>query len=1854
MTSRNWFCLFVLLILNVSFVLAVNVDINTNRNYNVVGSSVNPQYTNPQYDSYTSGSRYNNNYNSVNDSLSGYGQAYDNRFGYNVYNFDRSQCGSGNNVVLQIVPGSCSPNIVRSDLLEEQNVPVFCKIESIQTNPSVDVSKIKSLNFRGNYPAGVSGVSYFPAKSAMRGYDTKKLPDILDSPVNGDLGYLVIVLSRQSNEATMPNFIQGTIVATIDYESEESFGVGESSFYLDVLGENDWSNNYRETSLWNGKSYLRAESIESDKATIAFYDSANNKQNDITLREGETSNEIFLGGDYCSTGLKVRLDNIGAPSEKALIKLNDKQTWVAKGDKFLKGKCRISDINSYTGGGKVSVVCSGKDNRFDLSLNPGGAEFTLSSGDDKSVGINEKVEGNVYLAYVGQDSANARYAVLIKDESSRTETQFRSKEFYSKIGEVGGVESAVRDRLGDVEVIFLKDNDDYEGITLNEISAIADKNWDIENEDGQLARDYYDKAIEKYNDLRELYPSEEGPAGDEYAAVGLFEAAQLAQQFEMNAKALELYGILIRDYPNSYVAKDAKRSKDLISQYDSGNANSVINLNDKQYFISLMDLKKPGKFDAGVVLSINGNQKNLALGDVTSIGDKKFIEVTKIEDRYVSIKYNKEVDGDESSEVKRLEFTKTNEVNLDGVEVKLITINLKKQAKVTVTPSDYGTRTETMLAFNVAIDKRAIPLSPEMAMMMRNSLIKVIEKIDEISFQLGRVISVMKAGCFATSSLLTAKNAMGSSGATIARNNLMTSAGGWNEKCGKMVDDGQYASLQTCLLENSNQVEGDIKIYGDAIQKNNNILKGQVGSEGDAVKDKFNEWCKGKQGSVTLPDQKESSVTLRGENGVCSWESMTSDQRIKIMTLYDIKDSGSEVLKTVAERELGTVVLMGKSYDEESDAKTNAVKNDKNLGVKVTRPVGDSVVYGDIKTITKGDSGHSVYGQITTGGNVIRVFIPSQKSFGGTLFEAENQVAGKEVIVELSLIGGVNNEYAPEGEIYLVSGGKVEGKAKQSVQEYMNLAGMDNVKQADGESYQNTMKNTDNLKVKYFEKQPYKGLPAEVVFDIENGWYVETTYVLSGFGVPYDESGRVVNYYICNAGPNGLIEFKQNGDDICRYYNERTGADVSFPGLSLSESKKIVDRARNAIDEAVKQYGKEKITINNQRFEKGISFGGESGKCTDFMSASDCNILFNVCDPVICPPSRCDMGGTYRVDNVIQSGIIGSLTLCLPNYNEGVAIPICLTGVHAGLDGFNSILKSTADCLDESIRSGRNVGICDEIRSVYICEFFWKQAQPFLGGLMQGMVGGFGTARGGGEYLSVNSAWQNTQNAADYMKNQYSSSSSQAFSDRSMSGIGSGICNTFVSQITSGGGFSSGGLNVQNIFEGAFEPESPPQFHGWFSEDIMSSATVPPTAHYKVYFHIYAGKNRGASYSVYLKGGDIGGNYIVDRGSVGRGSQVDKSRDFTAPSGFKQLCLVVNGQEECGFGQVSTSYLVNKLSDDYAQAQIEAEITSEKGCIAGTPSSGVSFNPNLQAGYEESQNPKIYNRGIIRVCSTDDPGKQTVSEIEEGESSSKSKWREVGYCDDPSLKCWLDTTSVEEVIRNTATEENILGSVGVQDIIGDIDYLTASESAAKANEIENKINELVIGSEESSESIDSKIIGIESDLEALSEIGLNNNFRARGLYLFGKLYKKIALRLLGLSVEDIEIIIENFEEGSGSSSGEVIVDGRDDVLSYGDVEGEDEIVIVDPASELESVSDLGEGIKITLIEDKFWGEDDKTNYRYQRGRWLSTDEEFSNKGLGYEEGVAELVRMAEGRSIEVSEVPVENNLDDVLDALRRT
>ncbi len=1785
--------------------------------------------------------------------------------------FNSQDCLERNDFLMQIAPGGCSPAVVRSDILEEQPVPVFCKVMSIKVNPLIDISRIRSLTFSGQYPRGISGISYYPARTALRSQQ-----NLMSSPVNDNLGYVVIILNRVEKEADMPESIAGNITARIDYDAQGAFGVGNTNFYVTEMNDEEWSRDYRQFGFWNGKGYIRADSIDANQVTLSVYRDSNSRQSTMTLQKGQTSSDIYLSGFYCAAGMNIRVESIGAPVNSALIRINGEQMWISRGDRIVNNMCTVNSLDAYAGGGRLNLNCPTKNGRIDLSLASGKANLVVNGAvNEYNIGnsIPTNDGKNIYLGYVGQDYKGNSFVVLVKESFSSTSTEFADKNVYGVVEstmksnaleisdtklqdkikdkikaeykrKLTGIGSKTAER--DVEVeILTRDKLGFGMITLGEVLSPKDRIWDLTRDDEKLAKEYYDYAMKYYDELISLYPSEKVIVGSQeegYAARGLYEAAVLSRRFGMNEHALAYYDRLIREFPSSALTQAVSNERELFLRYGDTNSRAMVTINGEPYYVELLDFKKPTIQDANAVLLIDGKEETVGLEDIRIIenksGSDRSIQIKAIDDTSVTLSYSRT-----GFDVRNLYTTNTGsrsekinlgqQIDLEGVRIKVISVNLKKQAKIQVIPKAYGPRTESNFSFKIGIEKRAIKLSPEKTREMMTNLQKTMKDWSEINEKLGKVVSGLKGTCFATSAILTVKNLLsGFSGESMARKDIMTKLGGWNEFCEKLINSGESSkytqtsykglTMQKCLLDHNQFISNDISIYQKQIQDTNNIIQsiqkglnvtrsdildinGQVDSKKveERFAEQFNNFCRSKSGQISLYDKDNKTVSI-GEGGICNWDTLTQDQRRQIMTLFNTRENiasggGSGVLQGMIDRELGKVTLEAKNYWEYRGAlqKEETETKKDNLRQRTTRLDGDKVTMADIITINKGDATHPAYGQFGEGNSTVIIFIPYTQSFGGKEFKAAKDVAGKKIIVELTRQAG--GDYIPNnnGKMVLADGTAVSEDGKRSVMEYLGFMQSSRFRESNARAYQNKMINNNDLFVKYFEQAPYKGLPAEVPFDVDNGWYVELTYILSGFGKPYDESGRPVNFWICNVGPNGLIEFKKSNDDICININSQAGANSMNFGMTTSELNDLINRAQQAIAEAAKQYGRKNVIIGRNNFKAGISFGGDEGRCSDFMSPEDCNVMFNVCDPVMCPSSRCDLGGDYRVDNVVQTGVIGSLLLCLPNYKEGIVMPVCLSGVHAGIEGYLSIMNSTLQCLNESIVTGKNIGICDEIKSIYLCEFFWKQATPLLNVIIPRIVEVFYSqgVRGGGEYSTVQTAWQNMQASINYFKNDYAVNSMLAFQARSTEEIGGEVCKSFMSVNIPNG---------KNFFDKLIEPDSPVQYTGWFSEESFTTATLPPTSHYKVYYHIYSGKDQGAYYVIYLK--DLPESnyiyssqiYVVDRGYINRGSQVDQARDFTAVLGYKQLCVSINGRDECGFGKVSSSYAINSLTDSYAAEQAQQNIKTQSNCVAGTTSMISLINPNLQAGVEQTIDPQLYNSGIIRVCASENPGKKVLPNGQyDHTNSTYDRWKDVGYCDDQTIRCWLDTTSVKNVIRDKGILNETLKQVDLG-VLGQVDYWTEKTSVNVANQAKRTIDSLNIASGSSKLQIENTISSTVKQLIELTNLGFSNKYRAYGMYLLAGLYGKVA-----------EGLVQSTSIGIPPAVGNPVP-----------VNPDSPVTPITPATPNVWTDDMLKRdvlIKIIVLSTK-----KEMYYKYStsRGQWISDDKDF-NLNNGYVKGI---------------------------------
>ena len=1146
-------------------------------------------------------------------------------------------------------------------------------------------------------------------------------------------------------------------------------------------------------------------------------------------------------------------------------------------------------------------------------------------------------------------------------------------------------------------------------------------------------------------------------------------------------------------------------------------------------FIKILDIKEDEITIAYQLASTTSTPKKTSTETEAGIEQKtarqgeKFIENDKVHVTLKSFTADKAIFtySCNNSASKDIDIKKGNTEILEGcdnAQIRVDKINLKEVAKVELNPKIKGRIREANFTFSIGIEKRSdflLPAPDEMNKQIKE-LDETIGKWKNATEKLGKVVKGMKAACLVTSGALTLKNwATGLTGEATARHEVMTRQGGWNDICKEEIAAKHYSTENECLQDKNSEIENSVEETTKLMQDYQEAEEARVEA---AKNDKgVTDYNKVKEDQLsTLKSSYSGSIKVLGQDG--KEKEVDIGEILKNMNLSDGDASSVDL------RELDLNLKLMKSNVDES-LKKSASKKVENLLSQFNERSKDRE--GARKAAEIFDLPAGLIGEPIVSKNTVQrpYSIKKWGDYEQALNDKGLTLPAGEIVSSTSMVEVI--PYGANSYLYVLAGTKdnlhterifklsqdtsgakslikvfdaKKGTDDLKGQEYSQLKNI-RFKLYDASTYKNPCKNCNYVEV--FNSEPYKGYPSLLPFNETGGWYVSIRQNIASFGnlKSYQDSGALSSFYLCNVGKNGMME-DQVGDDICQNFNINTAdANVEFSGLTASETKKKLNDANNAIKSAQDQLAKnpsaEYITINKIRLKvKGVQ-GTAGGKCTDFMSPQDCNILFNVCDPVVCPSSRCDMGGNYRVDNVIQSGILGSIALCLPNFKEGIVIPVCLSGIHAGMEGWISIMQAHRDCLNESIATNKTVGICDEIYSVYQCDFMWKQIGPYANALaknaLSGTLFGAGT-KGGGEYMFVNQAFSNAENSWQYFTSSYASDSKLSFGARSFSEIGSEVCKAKLS------------ATYPDVLGTALEPDSPVQIYAFFDEMTYTDATVPPTSQYKVYYHIFAGNDQGHYYQVYLKssassfGVTSRGYSNIDSGYITKGETVDQTKDFLDNSGFKELCVRIDTKDYCGFKSVTTDFAINYAKDKSLEDQATNSVTTEKECISGSPSLGALITPNIQQGVEQVISPELYNQGIVRVCASQNPG-ATVN---------PSRWSEVGYCDNTNIKCWVDVNSVKNAIQGQGIENSTLQQIDDMNIQQMIDEGMMTNAAGNDSlEIIRKNYPLLEDTFTPSD-----YVNMEKDISAAYDKMIFSSQKAALLYYKSMVYDRIA-RVLG-------------------------------------------------------------------------------------------------------------------------------------------
>ena len=1747
------------------------------------------------------------------------------------------QCGAGQDFVLQIHPFGCSPSVVPSDLLEEQNVPVFCPIVATQVNPLIDIKAIDSMTFSGPNPEGVSGIGFHPARAAVRSEI-----NLLNYPILENVGYAVIVLKRQQNASSIPDSVEGNLTANIKYDIKNAFGVGDSTFNVPQLSNSEWEQRFKEFNFWSGRGYIRASDVRNDQATIQIYEDQNRRISSFTLKPGETSSKVYLSGAYCLSGLQIKLDALENPGTRVRLKIDDDYREVKIGEGFLENRCSVKTVGEQGIVKSTSISC--RDDKGDRKT----LNFALSprviieiNGEEKNFGLGDQIEidgTDYYLTHIDSKSNIPNnenlfvwFAKLSDADKKRfvSETRVDGKDverlnteglfnFHSYVisrqsvdladGKLTGRELWKASFGNEIKL------DNFESRKVKLIGfAGFEKKEEVTSEDPQYSEENYSNSISSYDSLTQKYPSvgqadkygTQVEGAETYSEKGLKEAIELSGDVRDYTTRDRLIRILEQKYPTR---GNQLFIEEKVGDYVNANKDDLI-ISDSVFIdgryrtITFVDVYEPNFEDYGVEIRISGedfgdsNVVQLTSNVPSTLVQGKTIELVDLkEDQAVFTTNIESTDSKARSRVtlklnQVRSFTIGKDKDAKKLDITLTKINLNKVAKVSVLSNIDRAGTTADIGFKIGIEKSAVDLSPERMERMIENLNESVQEWEERSEKLGEAVDGLQKACLATVGVLTVKNLLLEGGGSVkARKKTMEFV---RDECNKKVATGEYRDTRECINSEGELIESVQEINKRIINDQDALsdkIREDIDGESDSFFDKrFKErWIEKKRDSDPNFFNEENldhvSISELQEYDNCLELEKTTESQFDSLRERCV-ETRTKLLERV--QESVSVEATRKAAEEENERRGFAnFPVSSYADPKAQEGIWQGKTLDASKISGYDGSGVKKVEFITFGGVEYLAILRESKK--GSSFSPEHvyRVAGKD-----------------NGEVTVDSSDDIRGKFRT-----FRRVGSFEIP-------------IDNPQVRYFGAPPDKDLPAIVPFPFpgraNNGYYVGVRHLV--VGSQYAASGAPKSYYVCNA-VDGEIDFNPEsksfvGQDECVQVRlvgtSLVGPDKAFD-LTEPQTRDLLVKAGRALIEAERKFGDTGVgDILGMAVKFGEPvFSTPQLQCQDYMSPSDCAWLFNLCDPVICPSSRCDFGGIAPQANPVQSGIVGSLLLCLPNFGSpsegGVVVPVCLTGLKAGIDGYTSVIRAHRDCLVEKLETGRNIGICEEVYSVRVCELFWQNAAPFKDVIIPKILQFFtsGSVRGGGEYLNAVEAWNNARNTLTFFGTTYAQNAYNAFQVQSVDQLQNTFCKNSISAV----------IPEIGVLDSLSDPASPPQYHAKFEEVPFTDATVPPTSQYSVFYHIFAGKTSGVNYQVYLKASSdsisifsVNPINVVDTGFLPLGESVTQKKDFTAPSGYRELCVRVNNQEECGFDLVSTSFAADFIKDQYLadQAQ-ETDITTESECVSGGHDVSSLVNQNLQGGLTEFLNPDIYKKGITRICSTSNPG-----------GSNHTRWKDVGYCDDPKLRCWIDTDTVKEAIDFKNLEDKTLEEVSASDL----DRLT-SEGFLRLDDYQKEV-----------ESIKSAIVTqkeLESSIKKIDDL-MDGNVKnkevlwdwqkAELLYLKANVYRVLSKEVFNVDRASKQGILTT-DDPIRTKTGEGTEVGDDVEAERGEIEGQDLQDLIDRLQEAE--------VNLALIED-LEGVDSE---EYQEAL-----EEFQDAKEAYEQAL-EKSQLEEPSELEPTEMQV--------------
>ncbi|MBS3117471.1 tetratricopeptide repeat protein, partial [Candidatus Woesearchaeota archaeon] len=1584
---------------------------------------------------------------------------------------------AGEDIIINVA--GYHPITLRTSLLEEQNVNVFAQLTGLPANPAISIPRIQSVQLRASTvktepegkQAAIGALQYIAPKDQELSFD--------------NLGYIAIPIRRIPREVDVPDKITINADARIFFDVGSILGVGPNQDVLLEQTESEWRAEQEGHRFFAG--YIRASEIKEDQASFVLYDLAGRQQRTepITLRIGVaspilSSTQTFGNPRSLFDRFTVRLEEVKEVEDrvKLLIKRDGRDDIVSVlsvGEFLYPGSLwRVEDIREQEGRGVVQLK------RIDNKVDP---IFLTFPGSAQRRENRQKVGPQAQSAPTPPNQTKAAPAQTPEDQL-RDKYEEMVKEFEdlkSRLGYIGKKDfQAVTDRFSEVykgaKPATLKNNArdkllEIRDIYTTEITNLGppiDTEIESESKEQEL-RNFYRNKILSINSLltevvreADIITIDESARNQNYRAAiqeyrkvvdqhqdvlddddrplgmkALLRAANIYFKIGDTTQALQTYQEVINKYADKLSAAEKgaiELEKAVIETGRSiqGSKAVIVQERDTQVTILPIDLATTMENKPSATLLINGKTVTYKEGDEVTALNQNIAGgyswyIADIDSKRVLLRAgntNLQRPLDESLPFGRV--TKVKPSQQEGeVSIRVARIDLKRQAKVTILPASERAFTETSFTLHIPIEKRPfdLPLFSESLDKEIQNTQQLIEKLDKVITNVRRIHEFWIKFCYITFGVLWTKNLItGFQGAGVARQQIREK---WENKYqeyrAKTTSSGGIPqSFDSFIIQNAKEYNQDQKlaqnIVGEIRNQNGEWKKIQTDFKLDEerakalyFKSKFiqnDPTIKNKMGTILL-EAKEESVKQQVQKDLEVTKNQEQLKNLFVNAGAINQDDFQDPTKFSVFYEQNKPLLESQYKDiklqqarEEYLKNQEGLKEDLNrlkVGVGDAGPIKDSELT-DIYRNTKASALPQKQGLQTI--SRFEVFRDTKNG-------------------EMKLLGGSDNLFGDNA-----CNSKLTQNYELKKDYYVKTqTGCQGIQITDVTSVTAQHKKFLSL----YNSGNDKGKIKQISIDSE--LYAEVGYTTGGRVKDVEVFSRFdPNAELGTGRREGTIE-----DTLAKYRRLQ----------SNQKSKEITDRlaALQKVEGLVQTCNRNAAT--KIALTPGTALGGDCGTvtnpaqeevktgCVDYMSPGDCRLLFNACDPVICPASRCNAGGRWQVSSVPQTGIIGSVTLCLPNFPE-VAFPVCVTGILAGLENIHSILQGYGECLKVSKVQGRSVGICDRVRNVFICETIWREAIAIFnveGGLLGFIAKKFDKATGGGgEYATFKKSFQDSAGSLKFFTQDYAKNVFAAYAGDSLEEIGTEICKAAVfGKVPAPGDF------IDQITR----PESPPQVIAFFDEIPFSDIPTTPQSQYSVFFHVYAGENEDILFSLYLQATTEDGRqitnlprvYVVRNRRVEKGDFFDGNPDRLLASGYNEICIEMRSQtrglfQECGFGKVTTDYGLNVLTDIVTANKARKQITSAKECV---PERGTFTSNDAIASSLGVFSTGLAQTGIIRKCSGYDPDVGT----------SQDNWAEVGVCgkDEGGRDlgvCYVFLPQIREALKDVVRENTTIQAIQQQ------------------------------------------------------------------------------------------------------------------------------------------------------------------------------------------------------------------------------